>query len=281
MLKRNLAGNFTESLNGVLLLFLITLVVAVIPSLGIHWAIPLIALVTTFSIAIIGKMELAWRWAALASGLWFIEETIWAFVRLQGLSGTEWLTDIFYFAGAAVWLIALHLMPYRLLPGRNMLFGLPIVVFLLWILAQSPRSLSLNFPIVETLLFFYSIPALEAAFQGRVSEGRILWGFGFFVRALSSGLYAWLSPQGGTEIFFYWLSFLSYSFILIGSWLELTPQPANLVDGCLFSDCTSSHWYIGSPASQPYFRIPSDTKHHLGSAGLFTFIWGHGASRYR
>lgn len=213
--------NPAESLNGVLLLFLIALGVAFVPEVGLYWAMPLISLFTTLVIALIAKDEIAWRFAALGSSLWFIEEAIWAAVRLQGLLGAEWLTDVFYFAGAALWLVALHFMPHRMLPGRNMLLGVPIAVFLLGILAQSSRSLSLNFPVVETILFFYAVPAIEAAFKGKVSEGRILWGFGFFVRALSSGLYAWLSPQESTQIFFYWLTFFSYSFILIGSWLEL------------------------------------------------------------
>ncbi len=213
--------NLGESLNSVLIIFLVILGVAFIPTIGVHLAIPLVALAMTLSIVLTGWKQLSWRWAALGGGLWFIEEAIWSVVRLQGFTGTEWLTDIFYYAGAGAWLIALHLMSHRMLPGRNMLLGLPVAAFLFWVLAQSSRTLFLNFPLVETLLFFYSIPAIEAAFQGRVSEGRILWGFGFFVRALSSGLYAWLSPQNEMATFFYWLSFLSYGFIFLGSWLEL------------------------------------------------------------
>jgi diguanylate cyclase (GGDEF)-like protein len=202
--------------------------IAFIPRFGIFIAIPLMALALTLSIFLMGWTLVAWRWAALGSGLWFLEEAIWAVVRLQGFSDTEWLTDMFYFSGAAAWFIALHLMPQRMLPSRNVLLGFPIILFLFWMLTQSSRSLFLNFPLVETFLFFYSVPAIEAAFQGRVSEGRILWGFGFLIRALSSGLYAWLSPQQETVILFYWLALLSYGFIFWGSWLELKGRHPSL-----------------------------------------------------
>jgi diguanylate cyclase (GGDEF)-like protein len=200
-------------------LFLVAL--GFLPS-GIYFALPLSALAMTV-VASLGwfKVARSWRWATLGGSFWFLEELLWAYFRSTNTPAPIWLTDTVYFMGAACWLIALHLMPTRILSKRSVIAGLPIVLFLAWLLTQSFRTLSLGFPLTEVLLFLYAIPMLEAAYQGRASEGRIVWVFGFFVRALASALYAWLEPSmTGLVQPFLILSLLSYTFIFLGLWLE-------------------------------------------------------------
>lgn len=192
-------------------------------------ALPLAALMLTIVLATAGSRVRAWRIAALGSALWTVEETIWAVVRLTGMRPDFPLTDITGYAGSALWFVALLVMSGRRLPTALSLPLLPALPLLLWVDTRHVAlTLALRFPIVEVLLALVTLPVLETALRGRASEGRLLWTFGFLVRALTAGTVSWLFdvPGLGHEIYILWL--LPYLFVAIGATMELADQESGM-----------------------------------------------------
>ncbi len=191
--------------------------------------LPLGALLLTLAIVLRAPRVLAWRLAALGSLLWTLEESVWAYVRISGTSPHLLLTDIGSYGGAALWVAALLLIGGRELPTALSLLFLPALVLLLWIDSRHlPLTLSLEFPLVDMLLSVATLPALEAALRGRASEGRLLWTFGFFVRALTAGTMSWLFDVPGLTHGFLILWLLPYAFISVGVAIERTDEQAGM-----------------------------------------------------
>lgn len=163
----------------------------------------------------------SWRFIAVGSLLWTAEEGIWALVRLGVMPQTVLLTDILYIAGSLLWLVGLVTLRPRRLPRANLLWFSPVFILLGWLLLQHPlRALTLYFPVLEVLLFIAMLPALEATFQNEAPIGRLLWGFGLFVRTLAAALFVWLAPELPTGLGYFLLVVLAYSFMAMGMWLE-------------------------------------------------------------
>ncbi len=192
-------------------------------------ALPLAALALTATIAGSGSRLPAWRLAAVGSLLWTIEEGIWAIVRLSGGPAHLVLTDVAAYGGTAFWVAALVLLSGRRSPTLLSLPFLPALGLLVWIDTRNvPLVQSLRFPVVDILLVLATLPALEAALRGRASEGRLLWTFGFFVRALTAGTMSWLYAVPGLGHEFYVLWLLPYAFVAIGVAMELSDQESGL-----------------------------------------------------
>jgi len=205
--------------------------IGLIPDWGIHLALPLAAFGTLAATLIHRPRAVAWRWAALGSLFWSLEESSWAIVRLLDLQDTIPITDTLYLAGAAAWFVALHTMPGRLWPRSTIFATLPPIGLLIWLLAKNAnQTFVLQFPIFDVLLLLYALPVFEGSFHGRASEGRLLLGLGFFVRALAGGLLAWLGPALAPPLFFWLLWVFGYTFMGVGIWLEQRQE-----DGGLFS----------------------------------------------
>lgn len=194
--------------------------IAFIPEWGIHVSLSLSALVTSTFIFRHGWYQRAWRWAGFGALFWAIEELLWAYGRILSPLPTS-LTDLFYFAGSGLWFIALIRMPNKRIPGMNLVYGFPIFALLIWLNIQSYQSSSLLFPLNDALLLLAAVPSVEAALRSKAHESKILWGFGFYVKALASALYGWLSPSLGDPQPFFLLVVFAYLFIGVGSWLEL------------------------------------------------------------
>ncbi|MCA9837948.1 MAG: GGDEF domain-containing protein [Trueperaceae bacterium] len=199
-----------------------------IPGWGMHAALSCSALATSYLIFRFGWFQGAWRWAGFASLLWALEELAWGYGRLVAEVPTV-LTDSLYFTGSSLWGIALLSMPRKRLPSMNLLFGLPIFALLIWLNLQSYHSSALLFPLSDALLLLLAVPSVEAALQSKAHEGKILWGFGFYVKALASALYGWLSPDLTNQHPFLLLVIFAYLFIGVGCWLELKGTRGTLV----------------------------------------------------
>ncbi|MEJ2292386.1 MAG: GGDEF domain-containing protein [Deinococcales bacterium] len=192
-------------------------------------ALPLAALVLTATLVGSGSRMPAWRLAAAGSALWTIEEGIWAFVRLSGGPSHLVLTDIATYGGTTLWVAALLLLSTRRSPTLLSLPFLPALGLLVWIDTRDvPLVQSLRFPVVDIILVLATLPALEAALRGRASEGRLLWTFGFFVRALTAGTMSWLYAVPGLGHAFYVLWLLPYAFVAIGVAMELSDQESGM-----------------------------------------------------
>ncbi len=166
---------------------------------------------------------LPWRLATVGACLWALEEIVWAVQRFGG-PNLPALTDVTYYLGLAAWLAALLLMPGKRLPPSLLLAAVPAVGLLLWLLLlDPPSSLSLGFPVFETLLVLASLPLLGGTMMGGASEGRVLVGLSFYLRALGAGSFAWLAgPTSEVGAQFLWL--LSYTMLALGAQLELDDE---------------------------------------------------------
>lgn len=192
-------------------------------------ALPLGALAVTAVLVTARPRQLGWRLASVGAVLWTIEETAWAVVRLSGNNLPTTLTDIAAYAGSAFWLAALLTLPGKRLPNSLTIPFLPAIGLLLWLYTQdTPRTVDLRFPLVEVLLVLATLPALEAALRGRASEGRLLWTLGFFVRALTAGVFSWLFTTPGLVHGFLVLWLLPYAFLAVGASMELRDDGSGL-----------------------------------------------------
>lgn len=192
-------------------------------------ALPLAALMLTVVLMTSGSRFAAWRLAAVGSALWTVEETIWAVERLTGAPAAIPLTDLTSYTGSALWFVALLVMAGRRLPTALSLPLLPALPLLLWVDTRDiPLTLTLRFPIVDVLLVLATLPALEAALRGRASEGRLLWTFGFMVRALTAGTVTWLFDTPGMSHGLFVLWMLPYLFVAIGATMELSDEDAGM-----------------------------------------------------
>ena len=192
-------------------------------------ALPAAALVLTLTIATRRAPSLGWRLAALGSALWTVEEGIWAYVRLGGGPEHILLTDLASYAGAALWVAALLVMSGRRRPTLLSLPFLPALGLLVWIDTRDvPLTLTLQFPVVDILLVLATLPALESALRGRASEGRLLWTFGFFVRALTAGTMSWLFSVPGLAHGFFVLWLLPYAFVATGAAMEFSDEDSGM-----------------------------------------------------
>ncbi len=192
-------------------------------------ALPAAALVLTLTIATSGARSLGWRLAMLGSALWTVEEVIWAYVRLSGGPEHILFTDLASYSGAALWVAALIVMSGRHRPTLLSLPFLPALGLLVWIDTRDlPVTLTLQFPVVDVLLVLATLPALESALRGRASEGRLLWTFGFFVRALTAGTMSWLFTVPGLTHGFFVLWLLPYAFVAIGVAMELADEESGM-----------------------------------------------------
>lgn len=170
----------------------------------------------------------AWLFALIASSLWAIEESFWAFFRLTNTSNIL-ITDILYFSGAFIWLLALIKMRPKMTPSKNFIFALPLISLALWLSWQSWSVESNISLIVELVLFLASLPLVFASMQGKAHEGRILWVFGFYIRLIATALLGWLAPESSSSHLFFLIFGLSYGFIAVGILLELTKSKNNIV----------------------------------------------------
>ena len=193
------------------------------------YALPAAALLLTVVIASARPRALAWRFAALGSALWTVEEIGWLIQRTSGTNVPTTITDIGYYAGSALWLAALLSMPGRRFPTLLTLPFLPALGLIVWLYVQNvPRTLDLQFPIVDIVLVVFAAPALESALRGRAPEARLLWVLGFVVRALTAGASSWLYAVPGLTHAFYLLWLFPYAFLALGATLELDDVAAGL-----------------------------------------------------
>lgn len=192
-------------------------------------ALPVAALGLTLAIASGGWRVPAWRLAGLGSALWTVEEAIWAAVRLTGRPPLLLATDLCSYGGAALWVVALLAMSGRRPPTALSLPFLPALALLVWVdTRHTALTMSLRFPLADIALVLATLPALEAALRGTASEGRLLWTFGFFVRALTAGTMSWLFDVPGLGHGFFVLWLLPYAFLAIGVTMELTDEDAGM-----------------------------------------------------
>lgn len=192
-------------------------------------ALPAAALLLTLTIALHRTASWPWRIAAMGSALWTVEEAIWAYVRLTGAPARISLTDIAAYTGGGLWLVALVLMSRGRRPTWLSAPFLPALALLLWIDTRDlPLTLTLQFPVVDIVLVLATLPALEAALRGRASEGRLLWTFGFFVRALTAGTMSWLYDVPGLSHLFFLLFLLPYVLVTLGVAMELGDRESGM-----------------------------------------------------
>jgi len=192
-------------------------------------ALPAAALVLTLTIATRRTPSLGWRLAGIGSALWTVEEAIWAYVRIGGGPEHVLLTDIASYAGAALWVAALFVMSGGRRPSLLSLPFLPALALLVWIDTRDvPITLTLQFPVVDIVLLLATLPVLESALRGRASEGRLLWTFGFFVRALTAGTMSWLFSVPGLTHGFFVLWLLPYAFVATGAAMELSDEDSGI-----------------------------------------------------
>jgi len=172
---------------------------------------------------------LPWRLATAAAVLWALEEIAWAVERVTGISGTSTVTEVTYYAGLFVWLVAILLMPGKRMPRSLLIAVVPAIALLVLLLfLDSPATVTLTFPALETLLVVASLPLLGGTMTGGASEGRVLVVLAFYLRALGSGSYAWLQSTGaGMDAMLLWL--LSYLSLGLGVQLEMDDQHAEFV----------------------------------------------------
>ncbi len=172
---------------------------------------------------------LPWRLATVAAVLWAIEEVTWGVERLTGIVGTSPITEVTYYVGLFVWLAAVLLMPGKRMPRSLLIAAVPAIALLVWLLfLDSPVTVTLTFPVLETLLVVASLPLLGGTMTGGASEGRVLVVLAFYLRALGAGSYAWLSStEVGMDAMLLWL--LSYLSLALGVQLELDDQHAEFM----------------------------------------------------
>ena len=228
-------------------------------------ALPIVAGLSAFVITRFGRFDPAWRWAALGSQCWAIEEFIWMMIRLGWMPEYQLITNIFYVSGALFWAYALLRMPLRAKPQRALLTVVPVLGFMVTLmLLDVQRTLLLLYPLVELAFLLLIVPLLSASFRGNASEGRILWSLGFVVRVLNSVTFVSLSQNVEYEQYFYILWLLSYMLIGLGGWFELKRSMGNLwtiaysVLGLelivafmllmISSDGNTNRWLLGSNA---------------------------------
>jgi diguanylate cyclase (GGDEF)-like protein len=208
--------------------FALVTVAALVPQ-AIHVALPLGAFGIATLILVSRPRNRAWRWAAIGSVLWGAEEVVWSVVRVTGSAYVTGVTDTLFYAGAALWLVALWSMPGKRRPIGSLALTLPALVLVAWLLLMDVGlSLYLGFPWVELALLLFSLPAIEAALRGRASEGRLLWGLGFMIRALAAGNLTWLLDVSDNLPYFSLLWLVSYAFVAIGVWIELNNEEGKL-----------------------------------------------------
>ncbi len=207
---------------------LLLLIFASFSPQGVLLALPLASIFTSLILIVLGRKHKTWRWAIFASLSWSIEEILWAISRLSQTS-QSYPTDLFYFLGAFLWLIALLNMPKKQLPQRNLLLGLPVLILLFWLMTKSLAVTPLLFILTDGLLFLAALLSIESALSSKAHEGRLLWGFGFYVKALAAALYGWLSPDLASSHTFFMLIVLSYLFIGAGIALELRQSRGTLL----------------------------------------------------
>lgn len=196
---------------------------------GAQLALPCAAGVLTIVIVASRPRVLGWRLAALGSAFWTVEESAWAVQRLTGTGTPTIVTDIAYYGGTALWLAALLTMPGRRFPSWLTLPFLPALALIGWLYLQdAPRTIALQFPLVDVLLVMLAMPALESALRGKASEGRLLWALGFVVRALTAGAFSWLYAVPGLGHSFFLLWLLPYAFLALGVALELRDENAGI-----------------------------------------------------
>lgn len=172
---------------------------------------------------------LAWRIATLASALWAVEEVAWALRRAADINSASPLTEVTYFGGALLWLVALMLLHGRRITKQ---LWLPLIPAVLGLAALAvfdiPQSLELQFPFIDTALVLIAIPAIEPAMRGRASSGRLLLVLAFFLRALSSATFSWLFNVDGLQGEVAVILVLAYCLLALGAHLELSGSPAEL-----------------------------------------------------
>lgn len=207
---------------------LVLLICASFSPQGVLLALPLASIFTSLILISLGRKHTAWRWAIFASLAWSIEETLWAISRLSQ-SSQSYPTDLFYFLGAFLWLIALLSMTRKKIPQRNLLLGLPVLILLFWLMTKSLTVTPLLFILTDGLLFLAALLSIESALSNKSHEGRILWGFGFYVKALAASLYGWLAPDLASSHTFFMLIVLSYLFMGVGIALELRQARGTLL----------------------------------------------------
>lgn len=213
----------------VLVFFVVLVSLAVVFPVIAVVSLPIGALALTAVIVSARPSGIAWRLAAVGSALWSIEEIAWAVIRLSGHNLPTTLTDVAAYGGSLLWLLALATIPGKRIPNSLTLPFLPAIGLLLWLYTQNtPRTVELRFPLVEVLLVLFTLPVLEAALRGRASEGRLLWTLGFFVRALTGGVFSWLFTVPGLTHGFHVLWLLPYAFLAVGMSMELQADGTGL-----------------------------------------------------
>lgn len=172
---------------------------------------------------------LPWRLATVATCLWAVEEVVWLIQRLNDTSLTSLVTEVTYYLGLAFWLVAILLMPRKRMPAPLVLAALPAVGLLIWLLfLDPPSSITLAFPLFETLLVIVALPLLGGTMSGGASEGRVLVVLAFYFRALGAGSFAWLAgTEAGSAALVLWLG--SYLMLALGAHLELEDRHAAIL----------------------------------------------------
>lgn len=163
---------------------------------------------------------LPWRLATVAATLWAVEEIVWFAQRLSDPTTTPLITEVTYYLGLATWFAAMLLMPRKRLPRSLVLALIPAVGLLVWLLfLDPPATITLAFPVLETLLVITTLPLLGGAMAGGASEGRVLVVLGFYLRALGAGSLAWLTgTEAGSATMVLWL--MSYVMLALGLLIE-------------------------------------------------------------
>lgn len=192
-------------------------------------SVALAAVVVAVIMLVRPPRTLAWRLATIAASLWAVEEVFWFFQRLTDASTTPLLTELTYYSGLALWVVAVLLMPGKRLPRTLLIAALPAVGLLVLLLfLDSPSSITLAFPFLETALVVAALPLLGGSMTGGASDGRVLVVLGFYFRALGAGSFAWLAgtDAGGAAMVLWLMSFVMLAF---GIYLELDDRDAEFL----------------------------------------------------
>ena len=203
----------------------VTLLVAlgVVPGWGVLLALPLAALLVAAAIWINRPRSSAWLWIGIGSAFWVAEEVAWAILRIIPERTFTYLTDPLYFTGVFCWFVGVMLMDHRAFPKFSLIVALPALGFIGWLLTQNfSTALFTRFPLLDLALLVAAIPAIERSFYGELPEGRLLWLLGLFGRVLAGSLFIWLNDYSPAPQVFLFLWLVSYTFIAIGVWIELS-----------------------------------------------------------
>lgn len=205
------------------LLATLLILLGILPGWGVYLALPLAALMVAIAIWSCRPQLWAWRWAGWGSVLWAAEEIVWAVARLVFDTTFLYLTDPLYFAGLACWFVAVMKMNQRAMPKISLLVALPALLFIGWLLLQNHDfALLIRFPLFDLALLIVAVPAIERSFYGQLPEGRLLWLLGLFCRVLAGSLFIWLDDYPFTPQLFFFLWLISYTFVALGAWIELS-----------------------------------------------------------